>query len=300
MEILYKGIDVSVHQGIVNFNKVKQAGIDFVILRAGYGIGNVDKNFYTNYSLAKLAGLHVGAYWYSYADSVQFAEQEAKSCLDTIKGLEFEYPIFYDVEEQSQIAKGKEFYSSLLNAFCPILEQSGYFTGFYTNLNCLLTVIDAKTAKRYACWVAQWGNTCSYMGDYGMWQYSATGRISGIDTDVDMNYCYVDYPKLIKKLKLNGYQDKQKLKPIEQVTQEVLDGKWNVGEARKQELLKAGYNYDLVQAKVNELLEQRDKYYVVQAKDDIDTICTKFDITHDELVEFNNWLKVGDKIQIKR
>lgn len=300
MKIIYKGIDVSVHQGIVDFNKVKQAGIDFVILRAGYGIGNVDKNFYTNYSLAKLAGLNVGAYWYSYADSVQFAEQEAKSCLDTIKGLEFELPIFYDVEEQSQIVRGKVFYSSLLNTFCPILEQSGYFTGFYTNLNCLLTVVDKQTANRYACWVAQWGNTCSYTGNYGMWQYSATGRILGVNTDADMNYCYVDYPRIIKKLKLNGYQDKQELKSIEEVAQEVLDGKWNVGEARKQELLKAGYNYNLVQAKVNELLEEQDKYYVVREHDDINTICAKFDITHDELVELNNWLKVGDKIKIKR
>ena len=127
-----KGIDVSVWQGDIDFAKVKASGIGFAIIRAGYGNGNTDTRFEQNYSRAKAAGLPVGAYWYSYAKSADAARQEARKCAELLKGKQFEYPIYFDLEEQSQLSQGRDFCSSLIKAFCDELESQGFFAGFYT------------------------------------------------------------------------------------------------------------------------------------------------------------------------
>lgn len=299
MDIFARGIDVSEHQGEVDFDAVKNDGVDFVIIRAGYGIGHIDKRFYENYTNAKAAGLDVGAYWYSYATDDDFCRQEAQSCIETIRGLTFEYPIFFDLEEQSQISQGKEFCSNLIDVFCSTLENAGYFSGFYSYLGMISSVVNDYIKSRYTCWVAQWSSNCSYTGDYGLWQYSATGNVDGIQTDVDCNYCYVDYPGLIKKLQLNGLYDYNKLKTIEEVAQEVIEGKWNVGIARKTLLESAGYNYGLVQQKVNELCEKHSKFYTVQAADTLDTVLDKFNLTAEKFLSLNYKLEIGSKIQIE-
>ena len=299
MDIFARGIDVSEHQGEIDFNAVKNDGVDFVIIRAGYGIGHIDKNFYTNYTNAKAAGLDVGAYWYSYATDDDFCRQEAQSFIDTVKGCQFEFPLYFDIEEQKQIAQGQEFCSSLIQTFCDYLEKNGYFSGFYSYLGMINSVVNDYIKSRYTCWVAQWSSNCSYTGNYGLWQYSATGNIDGIQTDVDCNYCYVNYPELIKKLQLNGFYDYNKLKTIEEVAQEVIEGKWNVGIARKTLLESAGYNYELVQQKVNELCEKHSKFYTVQAADTLDTILDKFNLTAERFLSLNYKLEVGTKIQIE-
>lgn len=299
MDIFARGIDVSEHQGEIDFNAVKNDGVDFVVIRAGYGIGHIDKNFYTNYTNAKAAGLDVGAYWYSYATDTDFCRQEAQSFIDTVKGCKFEFPLYFDIEEQSQIAQGQEFCSSLIQTFCDYLEKNGYFSGFYSYLGMISSVVNDYIKSRYTCWVAQWSSNCSYTGNYGLWQYSATGNIDGIQTDVDCNYCYVNYPELIKKLQLNGFYDYNKLKTIEEVAQEVIEGKWNVGIARKTLLESAGYNYGLVQQKVNELCEKHSKFYTVQAADTLDTVLDKFNLTAEKFLSLNYKLEIGSKIQIE-
>lgn len=303
--IVYKGIDVSEHQGNIDFHAVKNSGVDFVIIRAGYGIGHIDKNFYINYINAKIAGLMVGAYWYSYATDTDFCKQEAQSFIDTVKGYKFEFPLYFDIEEQSQIAQGQEFCSSLIQTFCNYLEENNYFSGFYSYLGMINSVVSDYVKNRYACWVAQWSSACSYQGSYGMWQYSATGRIDGINTDVDCNYCYKNYPELMKKLQINGFSaaddgdNTTKLKTVEEVAQEVIEGKWNVGLARKMLLEKAGYNYNLVQQKVNELCEKHSKFYTVQAADTLDVILDKFNLTAEKFLALNYKLEVGSTIQIE-
>ena len=125
---MIKGIDVSSWQDNIDFGKVKASGIDFVIIRAGYGreTSQKDNCFEQNYNAAKAAGLDVGAYWYSYADSAEDAVKEAKACMEVIKGKKFEYPIYFDLEEQSQFAKGRNFCDSVIKAFCGELEKNGY------------------------------------------------------------------------------------------------------------------------------------------------------------------------------
>lgn len=299
MDIFARGIDVSEHQGEIDFNAVKSDGVDFVIIRAGYGIGHVDKKFYTNYTNAKAAGLDVGAYWYSYATDDDFCRQEAQSFIDTVKGCKFEFPLYFDIEEQKQIVQGQEFCSSLIQTFCDYLEKNGYFSGFYSYLGMINSVVNDCIKSRYTCWVAQWSSNCSYVGDYGLWQYSATGNVDGIQTDVDCNYCYTNFPELIKKLQLNGFYDYDKLKTIEEVAQEVIEGKWNVGIARKTLLESAGYNYGLVQQKVNELCEKHSKFYTVQAADTLDTVLDKFNLTAEKFLSLNYKLEIGSKIQIE-
>lgn len=251
---MIKGIDVSKHQGKIDFKKVKASGIEFVIIRAGYGCyaSQKDPCFEENYTNAKAAGLAVGAYWYSYADSVQEAVKEAEICLEVIKGKKFEYPVFFDLEEQSQFKKGRIFCTNLVNAFCGVLEKNGYFAGLYMSRSPLQTYITAETAEKYSLWIAEYNSKCNYSGNYGMWQYSSGGKISGISGNVDLNYCYADYPKIIKDGGFNGYS----VKPtIEEIAKEVIAGKWGNGEERKKKLASSGYDYSAVQEKVNEFLK---------------------------------------------
>ena len=203
-----KGIDVSEHQGIINWNAASKE-VGFAILRAGYGkvITQKDKQFENNYKGCKENNVPCGVYWYSYATNEDTARQEAKVCLEVIKGKQFEYPIYFDVEEQSQFALGKDKVSKIIQAFCNEIENAGYWAGLYMSASPLTTYVSADVRQRYAIWVAHYGvSKPSYSGDYGMWQYSSTGEVYGIGGSVDMDECYVDYPALIKSAGLNGYE----------------------------------------------------------------------------------------------
>ena len=138
-----KGIDVSVHNGNIDWNKVKNVGIQFAILRAGYGkaASQKDKKFEENYQAAKAAGIPVGAYWYSYARTVAEARQEAEVCLSILSKKQFEYPIFFDQEERDILATGKANCSAMVRAFCDVLEKAGYWVGLYTSRSFLASNI---------------------------------------------------------------------------------------------------------------------------------------------------------------
>ena len=212
-----KLIDVSEWQGSIDYEKVKASGIKGVIIRAGYGKYDYqkDKFFEQNYTKAKAAGLDCGVYWYSYADSTASAIEEANVCMKALKGKKFEYPIYFDLEEQSQFSRGRAFCDSIVKAFCGELEKNGYFAGLYISRSPLQTYISSDVANRYALWIAEYGSRCNYNGSYGMWQYSSTGRVNGISGNVDMDECYVDYPKLIKEGGFNGYIKPVQLKTLD-------------------------------------------------------------------------------------
>lgn len=250
------GIDVSVWNGAVNFDLVKSSGIDFVIIQAGYGkhLNQKDRYFEKNYANAKKANLNVGAYWYSYANSVEDAKQEALTCISIIKDKKFEYPIYFDVEEQSQFNKGKFFCDSIIETFCNELENNNYYAGLYMSLYYLKNYVSESVAKKYALWIADYSNKPTYNIPYGMWQYTPNGYVSGVSDKCDMNYSYIDYPSIIINSKLNGYRSK---KTIEEIAKEVIKGLWGNGEQRKKMLTEAGYNYNEVQSKVNELLSPK-------------------------------------------
>lgn len=242
------GIDVSQYQGDINFNKVKAAGKKFVLIRAGYGkyLKQKDPYFEQNYARAKAAGLDVGVYWYSYAHTIAEAKQEAEICMQVIKGKQFEYPIYFDFEENSQFALGKTACSEIVKAFCNALEAGGYWAGLYIYRAALQNYITTEVANRYAIAVSEYNTKCNYTGPYGVWQYSGSGYCDGISGQVDLDYSYVDYPTLIKNKGLNGFK-----KPSAEV--KTLDtgacyklGETTVGALAVKELLRLAYTRKLI------------------------------------------------------
>jgi GH25 family lysozyme M1 (1,4-beta-N-acetylmuramidase) len=185
-------IDVSYCQTGVDYTKVKNSGIDAVIIRAGFGkeIYQKDSEFETHYRNAKKVGLAVGVYWYSYAYSVAEAKQEAKVCLACIKGKTLELPVYYDLEESGQTRLGMSALTNIAIAFCDAIKSGGYRAGVYSNLNWLNNHLDYERLRsKYSIWLAQWSSSPSKSCD--IWQNADNGRISGIsgnvDTDVIIN-----------------------------------------------------------------------------------------------------------------
>lgn len=204
----YHGIDVSRWQGTVDWKKVKAAKIDFAILRAGYGreAEQVDPTFLTNLKNAQAQGIACGAYWYSYAKTVDEAKLEAALFLKTVKGQKFEFPLVFDIEEPDQQALGKDAVSAIIDAFCSTVQKSGYYCVLYSYASFLNYFVTDAVLQKYDIWVAHTGTAKpAFTGDYGMWQYSHNGAVDGIAGRVDMNYAYRDYPAIMLKKHYNGF-----------------------------------------------------------------------------------------------
>lgn len=223
------GIDVSVHNGAIDWRRVREGGVEFAIIRAGYGrvTSQKDTRFEENYAGARAQSIPVGAYWYSYATTEEDARREAEAFLEVIKGKKFEYPVYYDVEEKRQFDLGKEQVSKIVRAFLEVVEAAGYWVGIYSSSSVLKTYISEDIRERYAVWVAHWGvNKPSYSGQYGIWQNSDKGRVEGIAGNVDTDICTINYPELVMKASKNGYSSE----PITDVPtkQDTIDVKINV------------------------------------------------------------------------
>lgn len=209
--IIYKGVDLSKHNGSnIDFKKMKDSGIDFVILRAGYGRleSQKDTRFEDYYKKATEAGLEVGCYWYSYADSVAEAKIEAQVFLKTIKDKKFSFPCYYDVEEGDILNKlSKATLTSIVNEFCSIVESNGYMAGLYTFYSAVNKFNQEEI--KYEKWLAKWSNNMGNCNtnEWGLWQYAVigstnectkSGSIPGCNCPaIDVDYAYKDYPKLI-------------------------------------------------------------------------------------------------------
>lgn len=218
--VLMKGIDISACQTSIDFKALKSGGYDFVIIRAGYGkyAKQKDTMFEDHYKKAKEAGLHIGCYWYSYAVSEQEAKQEADVFYSIINGKIFDMPVYYDIEEQNTFAQGKTVVDKIANIFCKTMENYGYFCGIYGGQDLAENYLSSSTMSRFAFWFAQYLKEPRYKGTYGIWQFGIAGdvygnnptgvqSVPGVVGKVDMDYCYVDYPTIIKNKKLNGYQN---------------------------------------------------------------------------------------------
>ncbi len=205
-DFLLKGVDVSKWQGSsIDWKQVKNSGYDFAILRVGYGrySSQKDECFEINYTGAKNAGLACGAYHFSYARTVAEAKAEAAVCLEWLKGKSFEYPIFYDVESQTDL--GANLTSQIIEAFCSELENAGYYVGIYSYANYLKNYVNSTTLEKYPIWVAHHDVSSPSFTGHAMWQYSSTGTVSGIGGNVDVNYSYTDFESYIKANGYNGY-----------------------------------------------------------------------------------------------
>ena len=197
------GIDISYYQGNIDFKKVKLSGIDFAILRIGYGMydNQKDKKFEDYYQGCKNNDIEVGVYLYSYALSVEDAEKEANLVLKWLNGRNLQLPVYFDIEDKSQAKLQKSVLNKICETFCNTIEKGGYWAGIYSNKNWADNIISGKElGKRYTYWIAQYNDKCTYTGPYAMWQCSSKGRVNGINGYVDKD---ILYQNLGGKLKSN-------------------------------------------------------------------------------------------------
>lgn len=200
----YTGIDVSVFQGDIDWDAVKNDGIDFVMLRVGYrgygqkGIMGKDDKFDSNYEGAKKAGLKVGAYFFSQATNESEAREEAAFVLDAVRDCPLDYPIafdweFVDNDEARTNGMTSEDITVCAKAFCEAIKSAGKVPVIYFNCETGYFNYDLPQVKDYGFWLAEYYDTPSFYYNYKMWQYSKTGSVDGISGDVDMNISIVDF-----------------------------------------------------------------------------------------------------------
>lgn len=211
------GVDLSVHNGYVDMQAVKKAGVNFAILRDGYGDllsypAQKDPRFEQNYSNAKAAGLHVGTYHYLYATTAQGARREAEGFLANIKGKQFDFPIALDIEERTQYNLPNATVEAIVKAFMDVCEAAGYYCTLYSYESFLTAKMSAAFRGKYDVWCANISREPSI--PYGIWQYSFTGSVNGCSGRVDMNRTLKDYPRIIKSGGFNGYP-RQTLKELD-------------------------------------------------------------------------------------
>ena len=251
-----KGIDVSQWQGNIDWQKVKGAGVQFAMLRAGYGRNNLDTKFHRNAQGAAAAGIPVGLYWFSYALNVEIARKEAQYAVELAKKYKITWPIAYDLEYdtvsyavKNGVTITKSLATQMAIAFCEEIKRLGYIPMVYTNLDYLNRYFD-RSKLPYDLWYAQYASTAS-VADKEIWQYSSKGSVPGIAGNVDMNHGYKDYG--------NGGDSKPDPAPTPSpapsgttlnLAVAVMQGKYGAGQDRKNAL---GTRYQEVQDFINHI-----------------------------------------------
>ena len=241
------GIDISSYQKNVNYNEVAN-NVDFAILRAGYGVQYTltqrDSELDNHYNGLK-NDIPLGAYYYSYATNYDQGRKEAENCLRYIEGKTFELPIFIDLEEQRNTAEAGQ-------GFVDRIREEGLKAGIYASSY----FYKSKGLGSINCdclWIAGYGNnignipsTKPSVDGYDIWQYTSKGHVNGIDGYVDMNISYDDIPLV--------NPTPQPQANIDEVARQVINGEWGNGQERKDRLTQAGYDYNQIQDRVNQIL----------------------------------------------
>lgn len=203
-----RGIDVSYHQGNIDWEKVKASGVEFAMLRAGYGQGNIDKKFHEYAKECTRLGIPFGVYWFSYAYNPTMAHTEAQHVLGAVAPYKLSYPIAFDFEydsvnyaQRQGVTVTKELASAIAREFLDTVEAAGHYAAIYANPDYLSRYFDADIPPRYDVWLAQWPDNPNFDSPPskvgGMWQYTSSGSVKGINGRVDLDIAYHDYPSLI-------------------------------------------------------------------------------------------------------
>ena len=188
-----EGIDVSRYQGVINWPQVAAAGKQFALLRAGYGreSSQTDPYFVRNYTAARAAGLPVGCYWYSYADTPARARAEADTCLRVLAGRPLPLGVWFDQEyEPAILALSSEQRTAVVKAFLGRIRQAGYEAGLYCSADWLRTKLITARFTGENLWIAQYASTLSAPLPVTFWQYTDTGRVPGVAGRVDLDRQY--------------------------------------------------------------------------------------------------------------
>lgn len=267
------GIDVSAWQGKIDWEKVAKAGVEFAMLKAGGADDGYyeDSRFKYNYEQCKKLGIPVGAYYFTGKNCITASQGrvEAQKFLAIIKGCQFEYPVAIDVEAQRA---SKSAITTAVIAFCEEMENNGYYVSVYgSTVAGFKNRMETSRLTAYDKWVADYRGACYYTGDYGIWQFSSKQKISGINGNVDGDYCYMDYPTIIKNAKLNGFTD---------------------GSSKKEDK--------------KEETKTEEVYYKIQKGDTLSAIAKKYGTTAKKIQKLNpdkikdvNLIYAGDTIRVK-
>ena len=206
-------IDISYwnRDSISSWSKIA-SDIDAIILRLGFAYTaskkmEEDDSFADYYAAAKKYNIPVGVYYFGAATTAREASREADFVISLLKkyNCKLEMPVYYDLETEDQVDLTQAECTEVARTFCDKLKAAGYFVGIYCNKYFARDELYASRLSDYHFWIAEYNSSCTYNGAYGMWQYTETGRVSGIDRVCDKNYCYYDYPSYIKANGLNGF-----------------------------------------------------------------------------------------------
>ena len=206
---VYRGIDVSKWQENIDWQKVASKGIDFAMIRSSFGREHTDEKLQANVAGCEKYGISYGFYHYTYATTPEEARVEAKYFLKTIKNYNPDYPVVLDIEEDFFKQMSRKQVTSIITAFLSELDKAGYYPAVYSYAKFFMDYVDMSKISKYDIWIASWGDeeklTSVYDGPYDMWQYSATGSVSGIFGEVDLDYSYKDYSVIIRERGLNKF-----------------------------------------------------------------------------------------------
>lgn len=208
------GIDISAHQGNIDLAALKNNGVEFVIIRVGYGVsGSIDSKFKRNADLCVKLGIPFGFYWYSYALDVAGARKEAEYFLNAIEPYKdkYSYGCWFDMEDADGYKRkhgmpSNETLREMCAMWCRMVEESGYYAGVYASASWFNNQLNGNELKPYDKWIAQWPtsggkqtglNTSPNKRNSSMWQFTSQARFNGYNGNLDANYAYYDYPTLI-------------------------------------------------------------------------------------------------------
>lgn len=207
----HNGIDVSRWQEVIDWQKVKAAGVEFAMIKAGEGT-QTEPTFLRNIKGAKEAGIQCGIYWFNSARTVEDVEAEIQACIETISPYQLEYPVAYDFEyrcfwdlEKDPLANDPQLCTDIIYRFLEGIEEAGYYPILYSNKGFPARYLcKSDLTDRFDFWYANYNLT--EPDEYcGIWQRSCKGRIDGISADVDLDVSYVDYRTIMKTYHLNGF-----------------------------------------------------------------------------------------------
>ena len=320
----YKVIDVSEHQGVINWDAVK-GNVDGVIIRCGYGdniASQDDEQWKRNADECTRLGIPFGVYIYSYAKTLEQAESEAQHVLRLIAGYKLSYPVYLDLEQAGTESGAIE----RANRFGDIIEAAGYWCGVYANKNWWDNYLVGLT--RFTRWAARYNDTLG-MDNVDIWQYTSGGTVDGISGSVDMNHCYRDFPSEITGAASTGngsssgstvasgsvldlvvgvmqgkygngdarkaalgsrYDETQNMinhissASVDTLVSEVWAGKYGDGETRR---IVLGSRYDEVQNKINSSSGGNAQYYTIKSGDTLSGIAAKYGTTVSQLQTWN-------------
>lgn len=327
---LLKGIDVSVYQGEINWEKVKAAGIQFAILRLGFGdnIPSQDDRYFTrNVSECIRLGIPWGAYLYSYATNEEHAKSELAHCLRLLGMVNAKpgFPIYLDLEDGPTVgAQSNEKILQMAKIVVEGLEAAGYWTGIYANKHWHDTRLTSPWYNTKARWVAQYYDTCTYTGgQYGVWQYTSSGSVDGIAGRVDMNEAYEDYPALCAEFYGKPAPEYPQEKPAEKPqnmtiykvkkgdTLSAIASKYGTTYQKLAEfngienpsLIHPGQEIRIPDSGTAPAPAKKDKVYTVKKGDTLSGIASKYGTTYQTLAKYNgiadpSLIFPGQKIKI--